>query len=73
MHDQQPHHLLQQILHRFRQMLAPETCDGIMIRNFLPFQQIHKILILTAGSLNLTGTVDPTAAGVQHYLEQQTG
>jgi hypothetical protein len=40
-----------------------------MIRSFLPLQQIHEIYILTAGSLDLPGTVDPTAAGIKHYLE----
>ena len=48
------------------------SSDGIVIRRTMPFQQIHEIHILTAGSFYFSCPVNPTGAAVKNDLEKQT-
>ena len=61
-----------EILHRVRKMLLAKPRDGIVIRRTMPFQQIHEIYILTAGTFNFPCLVNPTGATVKNDFEKQT-
>ena len=48
------------------------SSDGIVIRRTMPFQQIHEIHILTAGSFYFSCPVNPTGPAVKNDFKKQT-